>query len=320
MKAVVYHRYGAPEVLQIEDVPRPTPKADEVLIRVHATTVNRTDCGFRDPRPWFARLFSGLVRPKHRILGTEVAGVVEEVGHAVTRFAVGDEVFGVHANHFGAHAEYLCMREGAPLAVKPAGLAFAEAAAVCDGAILALTCLRRPRLEAGQRILVYGASGAIGTAGVQLAKHLGADVTAVCSTPNVEVVRSLGADRVIDYTKEDFTATDEPYDVIFDAVGKTSFWRCRHALKRGGMFVSTDLGYFWHIPFLSLLTRLGAPKKVSLPIPKYRQEEVQLFKELIEAGSYRAVVDRCYPLDDVVEATRYVETGQKVGNVVLTVA
>lgn len=319
MKAVVYEKYGSPDVLRLKEVARPTPEDNEVLIKVHATTVNRTDCGFRDPVPFFVRLFSGLLRPRKPILGTELAGVVEAVGNAVTRFAGGDEVFGVNADRFGAHAEFLCMREDAPLALKPVAMSFEDAAAVSDGFILALTCLRHGDVQKGQRVLIYGASGSIGTAAVQLARYFEADITAACNTANVEVVRSLGADRVIDYTEDDFTDASEPYDVIFDAVGKSSFRRCRHALKRGGIYLTTDLGYVWQNPILALVTRLVGSKRVSLPIPKYRQAEVLLLKELIEAGQYRAVVDRRYPLDQVVEATTYVETQQKTGNVVLTV-
>jgi len=319
MRAVVYEKYGSPDVLRLKEVERPTPKDNEVLIKVHATAVNRTDCGFRDPAPVFVRLFSGLLRPRKPILGTELAGVVEAVGKAVTRFAAGDEVFGVNADHFGAHAEFLCMREDAPLALKPAAMSFEDAAAVSDGFILALTGLRRGDVQKGQRILIYGASGSIGTAAVQLARHFEADITAACNTANLEVVRSLGADRVIDYTQHDFTATSEPYDVIFDAVGKSSFRRCRRALKRGGLYLTTDLGYLWQNPILALVTRVVGSQRVRLLIPKYRQAEVLLLKELIEAGQYRAVVDRRYPLDQVVEATTYVETQQKTGNVVLTV-
>ena len=319
MKAVVHDRYGPPEVLRVEEVERPVPSDDEVLIRIRATTVNRTDCGLRRPHPFFVRAFSGIRRPKRRILGSELAGTVEAVGAAVREFAVGDEVFGVNAAELGAHAEFACMREDAPLAHKPAGVSFEEAAAVCDGGILALSCLRMAEPCAGRRIAVYGASGSIGTAGVQLAKHFGAHVTAVCNTPNVEVVRSLGPDEVVDYLEEDFTERPETYDVVFDAVGKHSYRRCRRSLRSGGVYITTDLGYGWHIPFLALASRVVGPHRVTLPIPKYTKERVRFLKELVEAGRYRAVVDRTYPLEDVVEATRYVETGQKTGNVVLTV-
>ena len=318
MRAVVYDRYGPPEVLRLDDVERPVPKEDQVLVRIHATTVNRSDCGVRSAKPFMSRYFTGLRRPKRRILGSELAGEVEAVGAAVTELEVGDRVFGV--NGFGAHAEFVCMRESDPLAHKPAGMTFEEAAAVCDGAIIALACLRRADLRTGRSILVYGASGSIGTAAVQLAKYLNADVTAVCNTKNLELVSSLGADTVIDYTQEDFTKNGETYDVIFDAVGKHSFRRCRRSLKPGGLYIETDLGFLWHVPLLALLTRRIGDKRVTLPIPKYTKKDVLFLKELIEAGKYRAVIDRTYPLEAVVEATRYVETGQKTGNVVLTVS
>jgi NADPH:quinone reductase-like Zn-dependent oxidoreductase len=316
MRAVVHDSYGPPEVLRVEDVEKPTPNTDEVLVKVHATTVNRSDVGWLRASPFFARFFTGLRRPKHRTLGMELAGEVDAVGSRVTEFAVGDEVFGVKS--FGAHAEFVSVRESAALAHKPSGTTFEEAAAVCDGATIALACLRRAGPLEGRRILVYGASGSIGTAAVQLAKHFGAEVTAVCGTPNLELVRSLGADRVIDYLEEDFTRNGETYDVIFDAVGKHSFRRCRRSIEPGGTFISTDLGFLWHVPALALATRVLPGKRVTLPIPRYTKENVLLIKDLMESGRYRAVIDRRYPLEDVVEAARYVETGQKVGNVVLT--
>jgi NADPH:quinone reductase-like Zn-dependent oxidoreductase len=329
MRAVVYDRYGPPDVLRLEDIERPVPNDDEVLVRVHATTVNRTDCAVRGGEDFITRLgysivttgspFKGLRRPTQRILGSELAGEVAAVSTAVTEFAVGDRVFGVNAGKFGAHAEFLCLRERAPLAQMPANMSFEEVAAVCDGAILALGCLRRADLRQGQRILIYGASGSIGTAGVQLAKRsFDAHVTAVCSTKNVELVRSLGADAAIDYTREDFTKNGQTYDVIFDAVGKHSFRRCRGSLKPGGRYIFTDR---WENLFWAVWTaRIGDKRVVSDIPPHYRQQDVVFLKELIEAGKYRAVIDRCYPLEDVVEATRYVETQQKTGNVVLTVS
>jgi NADPH:quinone reductase-like Zn-dependent oxidoreductase len=317
VRAVVYDTYGPPDVLRLEDVEEPVPGDDEVLIKVHATTVNRTDCGVRSASPFIVRFFTGLRRPKQRILGMELAGEVEAVGTAVTEFEVGDEVFGV-AGH-GAHAELVCMRESDPLAHKPAGMTFEQAAAVCDGASLALACLCDTDLRQGRSILVYGASGSVGTAGVQLAKHFGADVTAVCNTKNLELAESLGADRMIDYTREDFTKNGERYDVIFDAVGKHSFRRCRRSLKPGGIYVETDLGFMWHVPVLALVTRRLGDKRVILGITNYTTKDVLFLKDLIEAGEYRAVIDRTYPLEQVVEATRYVETEQKTGNVVLTV-
>lgn len=233
MRAVVHDRYGPPDVLRVEEVEKPVPKPDEVLVRVRATTVNRTDCHRRAAQPFLWRFFSGLLRPRHRVLGGEMAGEVEAVGAAVGELAVGDHVFGTTGPKLGGHAEYLCRRESGLIAHKPASLTFEEAAAIPDGALSALTCLRRAGLRAGQTILVYGASGSIGTAGVQLARHYGADVTAVCNTQNLELVRSLGADRVLDYTREDFRKRDETYDVAFDAVGKLTFRTCKRSLKPG---------------------------------------------------------------------------------------
>jgi NADPH:quinone reductase-like Zn-dependent oxidoreductase len=318
MRAVIYDKYGAPDVLRLEEVERPVPEDDEVLVKIHATTVNRTDCGFRSGKPFISRFFTGLRRPKNKILGMELAGEVEAVGTAVTEFEVGDYVFG--GKGFGAHAEFVCIRESAPLAHKPAGMTFEEAAAVYDGASLALACLRKADLRRGRNILIYGASGSVGTAGVQLARYFGADVTAVCNTKNLELVRSLGADEVVDYTQEDFTKNGKTYDVIFDAVGKHSFRRCRRSLKPRGTYIDTDLGFLWHVPLLALVTRWIGDKRVKLGIARYTKKDVLLLRELIEAGKYRAVIDRRYPLQDVVEANRYVETEQKTGNVVLTVS
>jgi NADPH:quinone reductase-like Zn-dependent oxidoreductase len=317
MKAVICDRYGPPEVLRIEDVERPVPGPDEVLIRIRATTVNRSDTETRQGSPAVARLLTGLRRPRHRILGTELAGEVEAVGSAVTEFKPADAVFGVRAWKFGAHAEFVCMRESAALAPKPAGVSFEEAAAVCDGVILALMGLRPADVRKGRSILVYGASGSIGTAAVQLSRYFGADVTAVCGTKNLDLIRSLGADQVIDYTREDFTANGQTYDVVFDAVGKHSFRRCRDSLNPGGIYLATD---DLHNLLLAVWTRFG-DKKVVFPIPpRYTKQDVVFLKGLMEAGQYRAVIDRRYPLADVIEASRYVETGQKTGNVVLTVS
>ena len=315
MKAVVHDRYGPPDVLRLEEVERPSPAEDEILIRVHASTVNRTDCHRRAAKPFFWRFFAGLLRPRRRILGGEVAGEVEAVGTAVSEFAVGDAVFGTSGPKLGAYAEYLCRRESGLIAHKPADLSFEEAAAVPDGALSALTCLRRSGLRAGQTILVYGASGSIGTAAVQLARYFDADVTAVCSTKNLELVRSLGADRVIDYTQEDFTRNGQTYHVVFDAVGKLTFGRCKSSLKPGGIYVATD--GLRNFP-LGLWTSRFGDKKVALPLPDWKSEDLLFLRELIEAGRYRPVIDRAYPLEDVVEATRYVESQQKTGNVVLT--
>ena len=317
MRAVVFDRYGPPEVLRLEDVERPIPKGDEVLVKIHASTVTRSDTGLRSAEYFFARFVTGLRRPKQRILGWELAGKVETVGAAVTEFEVGDRVFGIGP---GSNADFVCARESGALAHMPADMAFDEAAAVCDGACTALSFLRQTKLRKGQKILIYGASGSIGTASVQLAKHLGAEVTAICDTKSVEVVRSLGADSVVDYLQEDFTKNGDTYDVILDAVGKHSFRQCRGSLKPGGMYLTAgSSGSIWQVLILVLLTRWVGKKKVKLGIARYEKGDVLFLKELIEAGNYRAVIDRRYPLEDVVEATRYVETQQKTGNVVLTI-
>ena len=322
MRAVVHDTYGPPEVLRLESVERPVPKDDEVLIEIHATTVNRTDCHIRAANPFLWRLFgAGLRRPKQRMSGSELAGEVLAVGAAVTEFAVGDHVFGTSGYTFGAHAEFICVRESARIAHKPSNMTFEEAAAVSDGALAALTALRLVDPHQGHRIVVYGASGAMGTAAVQLAKHFGVHVTAVCNTKNVELVRSLGADVVVDYLQEDFTKNGETYDVVLDAVGKHSFRRCRRSLNPHGVYVATDLGFLWHVPALALASRWIGDRKLLFPLgPPSTKDDMVFLKELIETGKYRAVIDRRYPLEQVVEAAKYVETGQKTGNVVLTLS
>jgi NADPH:quinone reductase-like Zn-dependent oxidoreductase len=318
MKAAVRTRYGPPEVVRLLEVAKPAPGADELLIRIHATTVNRTDCGVRAADPVIVRFFTGLTRPRQPILGSEFAGEVEAVGRQLTSFTQGDAVFGL-SEGYGAHAEYLCLPESGLVARKPANVTHEQAAPTCDGALLALRALRRAELSRGQKILINGASGSIGTAAVQLAKHFGAEITAVCGTENLELARSLGADRVIDYTREDFTKDGRRYDVVFDAVGKSSFRRCRRLLERHGVFLFTDLGFLWHVPILALLTRFVGTRRVILPIPKPDRRDILFLKELVEAGALTAVIDRRYPLAAIVEAYRYVETGQKTGNVVVTV-
>jgi NADPH:quinone reductase-like Zn-dependent oxidoreductase len=264
VRVVVYDRYGPPEVLRFEEVERPVPGDGEILIRVHASTVNRTDCGFRSADTFLIRFFTGLLRPKRYVVGNELAGEVVATGAAVTEFKVGDRVFGLKA---GANAEYVCAPESAPLAVMPPRLSFEEAAAVCDGAIQALAPLRAAAIGSGTRILVYGASGSVGTAAVQLARYMGAHVTGVCNTKNVELVTSLGADEVIDYQKEDFTRNGETYDVILDAVGLHSFRRCRGSLKKGGTYFATDLGFLYQNPFLALWTRCSATGRCGFRSP-----------------------------------------------------
>ncbi|HEY8846416.1 MAG TPA: NAD(P)-dependent alcohol dehydrogenase [Candidatus Limnocylindrales bacterium] len=317
MKAVVQDRYGPPEVLRVEDVERPTPKDDEVLIRIRATTVTQTDTHVRRANV-FWRLLLGLRRPRRRTLGVELAGEVEAVGPAVSQFNVGDEVFGT--TWFGAHAEFICLRERAALAHKPAGMSFEEAAAICDGAMQGLAVLRAADVQAGQRIVIYGASGSLGTAAVQLAKELGAHVTAVCNAENAQLVRSLGADEVVDYLQEDFTKNGQTYDAIIDAVGKYAFHWARRSLKPGGVYVETDLGpYKLETIAMLVATRWIGDKRLKFAGGRKNKQDVVYVKGLIEAGKYRAVIDRRYAMEQVVEAHRYVETWQKTGNVVLTV-
>jgi NADPH:quinone reductase-like Zn-dependent oxidoreductase len=319
MRAVVHDRYGPPEVLRLEEVDRPVPKEDEVLVRVHASTVTRGDAmGVRFVDYRFARVFTGIRRPRQTSFGSEFAGRIEEAGAAVEDLRVGDEVFGVKS---GANAEYVAVRESGVIAPKPAGLTYEDAAGIPDGSLLALTCLKPAYPLQGKSVLVYGAAGSVGTASVQLlAHHFDAEVTAVCDTKDVELVRSLGAREVLDRFREDFTKNGKTYDVVFDAVGKHSFRRSRRSLKRGGIYISMDLGFMYHVPLLGLVTRFVGSKRATLGLGRYRKEDLLLIKGLVEAGKYRPVIDRTYALDEIVEATRYVESGQKTGNVVLRVS
>jgi NADPH:quinone reductase-like Zn-dependent oxidoreductase len=305
-------------VLRVAEVARPAPKEDEVLVKVHASTVTRSDAmGVRSVEYRFSRLVTGIRRPRRTTFGSEFAGRVDEVGAGVTEFRVGDEVFGMKG---GANGEYVAVRERGVIAAKPEALTFEEAAALPDGALLALTCLRPACPLRGKSVLVYGAAGSIGTSAVQLlAHHFEADVTAVCDTKDVALVRSLGARDLLDRFREDFTRNGKTYDVIFDAVGKHSFRRCRRSLKPGGIYMTVDLGFMYHVPLLALVTRFAGSRRTKLAIGRYRKEDLIVVKELVEAGKYRPVIDRRYALDEVVEATRYVESGQKTGNVVLRV-
>jgi NADPH:quinone reductase-like Zn-dependent oxidoreductase len=319
MRAVVHDRYGPPEVLRVAEVERPVPNEDEVLVGVRASTVTRGDAmSVRSVDYRFTRLFTGIRRPRRTTFGSEFAGRVEEIGAAVTELRVGDEVFGVKA---GASAEFVAVGADGAIALKPTGLTFEEAAAVPDGSLLALTCLRPAEPLRGKGVLVFGAAGSIGTAAVQLlVRHFGADVTAVCDTKDVELVRSLGARDVVDRLREDFTENGKTYDVIFDAVGKHSFRRCRRSLKPGGIYITVDLGFMYHVPLIALFTRFAGSRRAKLGIGRYRKEDLLLVKELVDTGKYRPVIDRSYALAEIVEATRYVEAGQKTGNVVLRVS
>lgn len=321
MKAVVNPRYGSPDVLEIRQVPKPEPKAGEVLIRVHATTVSRTDCGMLRPHPFFVRLDAGLFRPKLSILGMDFAGEVESVGSGVTMYKPGDRVFGLSPHVYGAHAEYLCVPENGAFAVMPAGTRFCGAV-VCEGAWYADTYLKAFRLGPGHSILIYGASGAIGTAAVQLAKYYGAKVTAVVSTRHLNLIRSLGAERVVDYTAQDFTQIDETFDFVFDAVGKTTYFCCRRLLRPAGVFAATDLGPWGQNPLLAIWSSITGSHRVIFPLPQISQAKavVEFLKIRMDAGEFRPVIDREYPLEAIADAYRYVETHRKTGIVVITVS
>jgi NADPH:quinone reductase-like Zn-dependent oxidoreductase len=323
MKAVIWTRYGPPEVLRLEEVPKPVPKDNEVLIKVHAATVAAGDTELRELRlPMeyriMLRLVIGLTRPKRAIIpGIEVAGKIESVGKEVKRFKKGDEVFGVTGFTFGAHAQYVCLPEKNALTIKPSNMTFEEAACSVMGGMESLNFLRTANIKSGQKVMIYGASGSIGTAGVQVAKYLGAEVTGVCSTDKKEMVRSIGADNVIDYTKEDYTKDKETYDVIFDAVGKSDFSGCIRILKKGGVYLLANPQGFQK--FKGRLVSLTTGKKVYFKLTKYKTEDLDFLKHLIEQGKFRSVIDRRYPLEEIVEAHRYVEKGHKAGNVVIKV-
>lgn len=318
MKAVIHDSYGAPEVLHIAEVPRPIPAKDEVLVRVRAATVNRTDCAMLRARPWFMRLLTGLLKPTRPILGTDFAGTVEAIGPQTVSLKVGDSVFGLNDEGLSSHAEYLTVSEGDAVTTMPAGISFEEAAACLEGAHYARNFINKVDLKPRDQVLVNGATGAIGSAMVQLLAAADAKVTAVCPAKHIELVKSLGASVVIDYPRQDFTTLGGHYPFVFDAVGKSSFGRCKGLLEPGGVYISSELGPGAQNPFLALLTPLFGGRRVGFPTPVDRRASVLLVKKLIEEGKFRAVVDRTHPLEEIVEAFRYVESGEKIGNVVIS--
>ncbi|WP_162428317.1 NAD(P)-dependent alcohol dehydrogenase [Pontibacter pudoricolor] len=318
MKAAVHTRYGPPEVVSVKEIPKPEPKDNEVLIRVYASTVNRTDSGFRSAEYFVSRFWSGLLRPNYQILGCEFAGQVEAVGKAVKSVKVGERIFGYNDKKCGGHGEYTTLEENDAFTTIPEGLTYEESAPITEGAHYALGHIRAAKVKAGQAVLVYGATGAIGSAMVQLLKHFGAHITAVCHTKHVALVKSLGADVVIDYTQEDYARAGRMYSVVFDAVGKTSFGHCKPVLTEKGIYISTELGKNWENIYLALLTPLRKGKKVLFPIPTISKADVDFLKQLVEQKQFKPLLDRTYPLEQIVEAYKYVETGQKIGNVVIT--
>ena len=322
MKALVYTKYGSPNVLQLKEVEKPLPKENEVLIRVHATTVNRTDCATIRAKPVFMRIVTGLFKPKKQIPGTAFAGEVEAVGKSVSSLNVGDKVFGFDARGAGAHAQYMTIQADKVVTI-PDKLSYEQAAAIPEGTHYAYNFINKVDLEKGQHVLVNGATGAIGSAAVQLLKYFGAQVSAVCSTQHIDLVKSIGADRVIDYTKDDFTKDAQTYDFVFDAVGKSSFFKCSSLLKPGGVYISSDLGYMSQNLFLPLVTPIIKPlignKRTIFPTPVDIGESLRLLQRLVEQDKFKAVIDREFSLEDIVEGYRYVELGHKTGNVVITV-
>jgi len=319
MRAIINKVYGPPEVVKLVEVDKPVPGENEVLVKIHATTVNRTDCGFRSAEYFVSRFFSGLLKPKFHTLGNEFAGDVEACGKSVTEFKAGDKVFGYNDVRFGAHAEYMVMPADGAIALLPAGYNYQQAAPLVEGAHYALCDIRAAKVKAGQKVLVNGATGAIGSAAVQLLRYFGAEVTAVCNTKNLSLVKSLGADVVIDYTQQDFTRINQRFDLVFDAVGKSSFTKCKPLLNKKGIYISTEPGKNGSNIFLALLTPLFGGKKVLFPLPTISREDVLWLRERAEAGDFKPVIDRLYPLEQITEAYRYVETRQKTGNVVITV-
>lgn len=319
MKAAVYTRYGGPEVVSIEDVQKPQVKANEILIKIHASSVNRTDTGFRSAEYVISRLFSGLFKPRQPILGCEFAGEVEAKGEDVTLFNIGDRVFGYDDTGFGGHAEYKTMNATAPVATLPDSISYTDGAALTEGSHYALSNIRAAKVKTGDTVLVYGATGAIGSAAVQLLKHLGAFVVAVSNTKNLQLVQSLGADEVIDYMTQDFTKTSHRFDFVFDAVGKSSFGQCKPLMKARGIYVSTELGKNSENIFLAMIGSFTKDKKVLFPIPTAKKEDILYLRILAENNFFKPIIDREYPLDEIVEAHRYVETGQKTGNVIIKI-
>lgn len=324
MKAIVYTKYGSPDVLQLKEVEKPTPKDDELLVKVKATSVNRTDCANLTAKPFIMRFSLGVFKPKNQILGTEFAGEIEAIGKDVTSFQVGDKVFGFFDGVLSSYGEYLCISEHKGLATIPEGISYKRAAVSIEGAHYAYNTINKVDFKKGEKAIVNGASGGIGSATVQLLVYYGVEVSAVCNTKNIDLIKSLGARKVIDYTSEDFTKDNEKYEYVFDSVGKSTFGNCKRLLKPGGVYISSELGPYLQNVFFSLSTGIfgslpgQSGKKVKFPYPPNIKRSVLLIKKLIEEGKFKSVIDRTYPLEQIPEAFRYVLKGQKTGNVVIT--
>lgn len=318
MKAIVYTHYGSPDVLQLKEVVKPVPKDNELLVKVFASTVNRTDCATVRAKPFFMRLATGLFKPKKETPGSDFAGQIEATGKDVTAFKAGDRVFGFDDSGLRSHAQYLTLADDKAILKIPENIDYEHAAASSEGAHYAHNFINKVDIKSGQKVLVNGATGAIGSAATQLLKNLGIDVVAVCSTANIELVKAIGATRVIDYTVQDFTKEDVQYDHVFDTVGKSSFFKCKSLIKPGGAYISSELGWMWQNLFLAFIKPIIGSKKVLFPYPSDIKRTLRLIKKLTEEGKYQAVIDRSYSLERIKEAYEYVETGQKVGNVVIT--
>jgi NADPH:quinone reductase-like Zn-dependent oxidoreductase len=324
VKAIIHTVYGPPDVLELKDLDKPLPGDSEILVRVHAATVNRTDCAMLRARPFIMRFMTGLFKPKNPVPGTDFAGRIEAIGKDVSKFNVGDDVFGFDDNGVGSHAGYMTYSQDNAVAVMPENITYEQAAASIEGAHYAINFINKVRLNAGDRVLVNGATGAIGSAAVQLLKYYGAHVTATCKTEKIELIKSIGADEVIDYTEEDFTKSDKTFNFVFDTVGKSTFSECKPLLKADGVYISSELGSWIQNVYYSLVTPLTGKlpqnegRKVRFPYPQNRLESVRFISKLMEEGRFEPVIDRKYKLEDAAEAFNYVETGEKTGNVVLT--
>lgn len=318
MKAALRIKYGSPEFLVINEVEKPVPKENELLIKVHATTVNRTDCALLLGKPFIIRFFLGLLKPNLSITGTDFAGTVESVGKKVTLFQTGDKVWGFNDLGLQSHAEYMAISEQEAIAAIPAHITFEQAAASAEAAHYACNFINKIRIEAGQKVLVNGGTGAIGSAMIQMLKFHGLHVTATCRTEHIDNVKALGADKIIDYTKDDFTKDDESYDLVFDAVGKSTFGACKPLLKKRGIYISSELGPGIQNPFFALVTPLFGGKKVIFPMPLDIKASLGFVKDLIEKGKFTPLMDKSYPLEKISEAFHFVRSGQKVGNVIIT--